>query len=163
MTLFFVDVEATTMSPASGYMTEFGAVNHDTLETFHGILAEAEPSPENPAVPVITGQIFDAYPVMESFNFWVQDTTTDGRAIFVSDNPAFDFMWITYYFDDTIGVTPFGHSGRRIGDFFAGVRRNWKTTQAWKKWRITPHNHHPVNDAMGNVEAFNRIMEELND
>lgn len=160
MTLYFVDVEATGMSPWSGIMTEFGAVNYDTLDTFHGILAESEPSPENPAIPVVTGEVYDPYPVMESFNHWVKDAT-DGRSIFVSDNPAFDFMWVTYYFDSTIGVTPFGHSARRIGDFFAGMRRDWYTTQAWKKWRVTKHDHHPVHDAMGNVEAFKRIMEEL--
>lgn len=161
MTLFFVDVEATGMSPASGQMTEFGAVNYDTLETFHGVLAESEPDPITPAKPVITGEVYDPVPIMQDFDKWVR-TTTKGRSIFVSDNPAYDFMWITTYFDSTIGSSPFGHSGRRIGDFFAGMRGDWYASQAWKKWRVTPHDHNPVNDAMGNVEAFKRIMQELN-
>lgn len=161
MTLFFVDVEATGMSPWSGIMTEFGAVNYDTMETFHGVLAESEPSLENPAKPVVTGKTFDPFPVMDSFKNWI-DTTGTGRSIFVSDNPAYDFMWVAYYFDLTLAANPFGHSGRRIGDFFAGMRKNWYSSQAWKKWRRTPHDHNPVNDAMGNVEAFKRIMEELN-
>lgn len=30
--------------------------------------------------------------------------------------------------------------------------------QEWKRLRITKHDHHPVNDAMGNVEAFARML-----
>jgi hypothetical protein len=37
-----------------------------------------------------------------------------------------------------------------VGDFRAASK--------WKKLRITKHDHNPVNDAMGNVEAFERIL-----
>jgi hypothetical protein len=56
------------------------------------------------------------------------------------------------------GAHPFGHSGRRISDFWAGLNRNWSETQGWKRFRRTAHDHHPVHDAMGNVEAFEEIM-----
>jgi len=41
--------------------------------------------------------------------------------VFVSDNPAYDFQLINFYFWRYIGENPFGHSGRRIADFYAGV------------------------------------------
>jgi hypothetical protein len=33
-----------------------------------------------------------------------------------------------------------------------------RSTQGWKRLRVTPHDHNPVNDAMGNPEAFERIL-----
>ena len=29
---------------------------------------------------------------------------------------------------------------------------------SWTELRITPHDHNPVHDAMGNLEAFERIL-----
>ena len=52
---------------------------------------------------------------------------------------------------------PFGHSGRRIGDFWAGLTGTG-ATQGWKRLRKTAHDHNPVNDAMGNAEAFEEIL-----
>ena len=36
----------------------------------------------------------------------------------------------------------------------------WSFTDAssWKRLRITKHDHHPVHDAMGNLEAFERLL-----
>jgi hypothetical protein len=45
----------------------------------------------------------------------------DGRPVFVSDNPAFDFQWINHGFWHALRGNPFGHSGRRIGDYYAGL------------------------------------------
>lgn len=160
MTLFFVDVEAAGMSPATGQMTEFGAVNYDTLDTFHGVMCEFESHPDNSAIPVVTGKIFDPVLIMQEFADWIADQTK-GRPVFVSDNPAYDFMWITCWFDKTIGKNPFGFSARRIGDFYAGTKRNFYHKQDWKSLRKTKHDHNPVNDAMGNVEAFRQIMKGL--
>jgi hypothetical protein len=35
---------------------------------------------------------------------------------------------------------------------------NFAETQSWKGLRITPHDHNPVHDAVGNAEAFRRIQ-----
>ena len=45
----FVDCEATGPCPGKGLLTEFGAVDYDSRETFNGILYESEPDPANPA------------------------------------------------------------------------------------------------------------------
>lgn len=161
MTLIFVDVEAANgISPANGVMTEFGAVEYHTEQTFHGVLWPSSPSTENPAVSVITGSPLDAYIVMYDFDLWLHQFPAP--YVFVSDNNGYDFQWINFVFEKQLGYNPFGHSSRRISDFFAGLNDDWRKTQAWKRYRITPHDHKPVNDAMGNVEAFKRIVQEYN-
>lgn len=158
MSFVIVDVEATDISPYSGVMTEFGAVDFKSRATFHGKIWESGPDPENPAKPKITGKKIEGEDVvMRKFATWLDKFS--GRPIFVSDNPAYDFMWINYYFDMTMRRNPFGHSGRRIADFSAGLERDWFNTQKWKRHRITKHDHNPVNDAMGNVEALAKLME----
>jgi len=54
--LIFVDVEATGNSPITGRMTEFGAVDYTTRQTFHGVIRESRPADGNPAVIVMTGR-----------------------------------------------------------------------------------------------------------
>ncbi len=158
MTLVFVDCEATGPCPGLGLLTEFGAVEYETRRTFHGVLHDSEPDPENPAMSVLTGGgAYDPVVVFTEFREWLA-TLGPGRPVFVSDNPAYDFQWINHGFWHAIGANPFGHSGRRIGDYYAGLTGDLWQTQAWKEFRVTPHDHNPVNDAMGNVEAFATIQ-----
>lgn len=156
---FFVDVEARGISPVRGTMTEFGVVHYDTKETFHGILFKGYPDPENPAIPVVGDRVNSATRVALNLNEWIESFIGDGRAVMISDNPAYDFMWIAGMYDEAGLDNKFGHSARRISDFYAGVQLKWSDTQSWKTLRDTVHDHNPVNDAMGNVEAFAKIQE----
>jgi DNA polymerase III epsilon subunit-like protein len=79
---------------------------------------------------------------------------TDRHAVFVSDNNGFDWQFLNYYLHKYAGENPFGFSSRRIGDFAAGLDRNYKSANGWKKLRTTTHDHNPVNDALGNAEAL---------
>lgn len=164
--LIFVDCEARGVSPVNGVLTEFGAVHFTTRYTFHGRLIEAVPDPANPAVPLSSGRrLATDAEVAGDFAGWldslgdgkVSDGIT-GRPVFVSDNPAWDWQWIAGMFDRAGMSNPFGHSGRRISDFWAGLNDDWSRTQDWKRFRKTRHDHNPVNDAMGNVEAFAHIL-----
>ena len=155
--LIFVDCEATGPCPGKGELTEFGAVDYASRQTFHGVLFESRPQADNPALSEVIGEAFDPVTVFTDFEQWLLSVTS-GRCIFVSDNPAYDFQWINYGFHHAIGRNPFGHSGRRISDFYAGLVGDFSNSQAWKRLRITPHDHNPVNDAMGNVEAFERLL-----
>lgn len=76
------------------------------------------------------------------------------RAVLVSDNPGFDFMWIATEMHKKLGKSLIGHSARRIGDVWSGLRGRQIETQGWKKFRVAPHDHTPLNDAMGNAEAW---------
>ena len=154
----FVDCEARGISPVNGVLAEFGAVHYDTRETFYGRLFEASPDPANPAIPIVGERLASDAEVAGKFVAWLDGHLGGKRPVFVSDNPAYDWQWIAGMFDRAGIDNPFGHSGRRISDFWAGLNRDWSETQGWKRFRKTVHDHNPVNDAMGNVEAFDEIM-----
>jgi hypothetical protein len=154
-----VDCEARGTSPVSGILAEFGAVHYTGRASFHGRLFEAVPDPANPAVPLPPGRrVASDDEVAIRFTAWLQDRLGGQRPVLVSDNPAWDFMWIAGMFDRAGMANPFGHSGRRISDFWAGLHRDWRQTQGWKRFRRTPHDHHPVHDALGNAEALEEIL-----
>ena len=96
----------------------------------------------------MTGAAFDPVKVFTAFEQWLL-SVTNGRCIFESDNPAFDVQWINDGLHQAIGRNPFGHSGRRISDSCAGLVGDFGNSQGWKRLRVTPHDHNPVNDALG--------------
>lgn len=158
MSLIFIDCEAWGGAPSTGALTEFGAVEYKTSKVFHGILVPgSKPSVENPAIPKPQHPSPErAKLIFEQFAAWLSQFS--GRPIAVSDNPAFDWQWINDGFWKHLGRNPMGHSARRIGDFYAGLCGDFYQTQKWKSLRITPHDHNPVHDALGNVEAFRRML-----
>lgn len=158
MSLIFVDCEAWGGCPRTGQLTEFGAVDYDDRRTFHGVIIESTPDPKNPAVPIPTGPVdpLRERKVYEKFETWLKQCK--GRPIFMSDNNGYDYQWINDGFWRYLGYNPFGHSSRRISDFYAGLMQNFFIKQNWKRLRKTRHDHNPVNDAMGNVEAFEALQ-----
>src|SRR5579864_6484786 len=74
----------------------------------------------------------DPTAVMEQFGAWLQQHSI-GSPIFISDNLAFDWQWINYYFHYFIGRNPFGFSGRRIGDLYCGMKMDARLNREWKK------------------------------
>ena len=142
--LIFVDCEANGKSLSTGRLTEFGAVAYPSKATFHGVFSGQKSMEEKE--------------VFEEFEKWILQVTKGERPVFVSDNPAFDWQWINDGFWRTIGRNPFGYSARRIGDFYAGLVGDFTNSTSWKKLRITLHDHNPVHDAMGNLEAFERLL-----
>jgi len=151
--LIFVDVEAGFDSPCPGVgvtgMTEFGAVEFLSRQTFHGFSACMD------GVSATDARQWHA--TMLEFEKWLKQFGGN-RPVFVSDNPAYDWQWINFWFHRILGRNPFGHSARRIGDFYAGLADNFYQSSEWKALRITKHDHNPVNDALGNVEAFERML-----
>ena len=137
--LIFVDCEGHGVAPTlnDAILFEFGAVSYPKRQKFHGVGAIKE--------------------TFEKFDIWLKGNC-EGRPVFVSDNPAYDWQFINYYFHYFLNHNPFGHSARRISDFYAGLTGNWRNTQKWKQLRITSHDHNPVHDALGNLEAFTRIL-----
>lgn len=94
---------------------------------------------------------------MKCFVKWIEENSV-GKPIFVSDNLAFDWMWINYYLHKYAGENPFGYSGRRIGDLWCGFNNDMFLR--WKWMRDTKHTHDPVDDAKGNAEAMLKMKEK---
>ena len=163
MSLVFVDCEAWGGCPRTGQLTEFGAVHYPSMETFYGCIVKSTPDPNNPAIPIPVGAPNQTHVTQTFIDFhtWLTKVCNGERPVFVSDNPAFDWQWINDGFWTTMGMNPFGHSARRIGDFAAGLARDWKAQSKWKRLRITKHDHNPVHDAIGNAEAFRALMNSI--
>ena len=166
MSYVIVDVESDGPIPAEFSMVCFGAVIFDELlnQTFYG---RTRPVSERfiPEALAVSGFSREQHlgfdepkSVMESFAGWLEKQSK-GRAIFVSDNPAFDRQFINYYFHRFLGRNPFGFSARRIGDLYSGLVRDASKASEWKQYRVTTHSHNPVDDAKGNAEALKKFKE----
>jgi hypothetical protein len=98
---------------------------------------------------------------MVAFRDWLTTVESkNGRYVMLSDNPGFDFQWMNFELWNKIGVPLLGHSARRIGDAWSGLRKRPRDTTNWKKLRRTAHDHTPLNDAMGNAEAWLAMWEQ---
>jgi DNA polymerase III epsilon subunit-like protein len=105
MSWIVVDVEADGPSPGRYSMVSFGAivVEPSLSRTFYGEVRPIsdEYIPEALAVSNITREQHQNYGepavVMTKFAEWIRQNS-NGRAVFVSDNVAFDWQWINYYF-----------------------------------------------------------------
>lgn len=166
MSLIIVDVEADGAIPHKYSMVCFGAVvvEPSLSKTFYGRTKPIS-SEWNAAALAVSGfsrqehLTFDEpSEVMQKFAGWINENTK-GQAIFISDNLAFDWQWINYYFHYFNGKNPFGFSGRRIGDLYSGLEKDFFAASEWKRFRITKHTHNPVDDALGNAEALLQIRE----
>jgi DNA polymerase III epsilon subunit-like protein len=172
MALFIVDVEADGPYPGDYSMVSFGIVKVQndmaSAPSFYGKVAPISDIwlPEALAVSGHTREetlSFDqASVVMPQAMTFVNEQKGEGHAVFISDNNGFDWQFINYYMHKYAGSNPFGFSSRRIGDFFAGLERNFKAANNWKRMRTTAHDHNPVNDARGNGEALIAIAKKHN-
>lgn len=164
MALFIVDVEADGPYPGDFSMVSFGIVRvqEDLVNapTFYGKVRpiSAGWQPEALAVSGHTRdevmQFDTPEVVMPQARDFIMQAKGDGHAVFASDNNGFDWMFMCYYLHKYAGENPFGFSSRRIGDFAAGLEKNYRNANGWKKMRTTTHDHNPVNDAIGNAEAL---------
>ena len=161
MSLFIVDVESDGPAPGLYSMVSLGCVRVDRelKTTFKATFAPISGQwiPEALAISDITRDQHLAYPDpaegMAAFDAFLKEASTE-RPVFVSDNPAFDWQWVNFYFHRYVGDNPFGHSARRIGDLYAGLTSDFAAAHGWKLLRRTEHTHDPVDDAMGNAEAL---------
>jgi hypothetical protein len=167
MSLFIVDVEADGPCPGLYSMISIGCVKFGKHnDSNHGFHANICPISNHyvPEALTVSGfsredcmEFTPASYAMDDFYLWLKQEN-NGRMTFVSDNPAFDWQFVNYYFWKYYGKNPFGHSARRIGDFAAGLMEDFYARQDWKKLRRTTHTHNPLDDARGNAEALETLI-----
>lgn len=174
MSLFSVDVEGDGQCPGLRSMVCFGAARidqsfYDTERCNTHYLGFTSPivdewDPEALAVSGYTREqhegFHDPETTMKNFRTWVEETNLKGRPVLITDNPAYDWQFINYYMHRYTGGNPFGFSARRIGDFAAGLERDFFASSKWKKLRVTKHTHDPRDDAIGNAEALIRLAKQ---
>lgn len=161
-----LDVEADGPCPGLFNMISFGLVSvADPATAFFGEVAPILDHAGKPEARAISGVSFetqktfaDPAEVMASARDWLMAISGGRRAVIWSDNPAFDWQYWNWYCHRYLGDNPAGFSARRIGDLDAGRRQQPLTTNAWTKWRDTPHTHNPVDDARGNAEGLRWVL-----
>jgi DNA polymerase III epsilon subunit-like protein len=162
MKFIVVDVEADGPIPGKYSLVSFGAVvvEQSLDRTFYGKVKPISEHwmPEALAISNVSREEHKGFDepgdVFQKFDQWIA-AVSNGKAVFISDNLAFDWQWINFYFHTFLNKNPFGFSGRRIGDLYCGMRMDTRLNQEWKKlYRQTRHDHNPVNDAIGNAEAL---------
>lgn len=162
-----MDIESDGHIPGDFSMISFGAVvvDHNLDKTFYGKLKPISDKwiPEALAVSGHSREetlaFDDPKEVMLRFAEWVK-LNSKGKAIFISDNNGFDWMFICWYFHHFIHENPFGHSSQNLGSLYKGLVND--TFKNFKHLRKTKHTHHPVDDAKGNAEALLAMKNELN-
>ena len=124
MSFVVVDVEADGPIPAEFSMVCFGAV---LLRRGPGQIVLRPDAPGlGPLVPealAVSGfsreqhlTFDDPKTVMETFAAWLEEHS-EGRPVFVSDNLAFDWQFINYYFHRFLGRNPFGFQDEELATF----------------------------------------------
>lgn len=166
MSYFVVDVESDGPIPNKYSMVCFAAIKVETSlnKIFYGKTKPISDLwiPDSLKISGISREQHLTFPdpkeTMLNFKNWIEKTTV-GRPIFITDNLAYDWQFINYYFHYFINENPFSYSGRRIGDLFCGLKKDAHVK--WKHLRKTLHDHNPINDAKANAEVILYMQEKL--
>lgn len=164
--VYSLDIEADGPCPGLFSMVSFGLVPIAAPERgFYTTLAPISERFEPGALAAcgFTREQTLAFPeasqAMAQFADWLaSEPQTGGRRIIWSDNPAFDWQFFNFYSHAFLGGNTFGHSARRIGDYYAGTKHNPRDTSGWKRWRTEAHTHNALEDARGNAGALVRLL-----
>lgn len=159
-----VDVEADGPCPSDYSMISFGAVAVTfNKEKFYAKLCPLEGASFIPEALAVSGfsraetlDFDDPYIQMCEFKDWLKQFD---RPMFISDNNGFDWQFINWYFWHFLKENPFGHSSTNLGSLYKGLVKDRKKN--FKHLRKTKHTHNPVDDAMGNVEAFDYMIRTM--
>jgi len=166
MSYIMVDIESDGPIPGDYSMISFGAIVVDEHldRSFYG---QIRPISENwiPEALAVSGHsreetlnFGEPKKVMSDFSDWIAKNSK-GKAMFISDNNGFDWMFICWYFHHFLGKNPFGHSSQNMGSMYKGLVKD--AFKNFKHLRDTKHTHHPVDDARGNAEALWKMKKDL--
>ena len=173
VTAFVVDVETDGPNLATHSMFWFGAVvlTESLRETIEGRMCPIHDTyiPKALAVSGKTRAEIETWEhprlVMPRFITWIQEHTRPNTTPRIwSDNTSYDLMWLTLYINQFAQLdSPLGHYANNITDQYRGLIAGYKASgtkipkeinRSFTALRKTPHDHNPVNDAVGNAEAL---------
>lgn len=161
---FIVDIEADGPVPHLYSMVSFGAVLFEDQErVFYGQLRPISEQYDPRALSVSglsredTMEFEEPQQVMHEFALWVDQWSGVDSIRFVSDNAGFDWQFINYYFHRFVGRNPFGFSPMSLTWLYKGFTKNSRSS--FKHLRKTKHTHNALDDARGNAEALQAIVD----
>lgn len=158
-----VDVEADGPCPGLYSMIEVAAINCD--DPTHRFEAKLKPitdlwQPEAlKSISRTRGETFNADDPLVVMHAFATFLSQFDQPMFISDNNGFDWQFVNYYFWFFLNRNPFGHSSTNLNSLYKGYVKN--TRKNCKHLRKTKHTHNAIDDAMGNVEAFNTFRKNV--
>ncbi|MEK6948098.1 MAG: 3'-5' exoribonuclease [Nanoarchaeota archaeon] len=165
-TFIVVDVETDGPIPKDYSMISFGAVivDKDLKKTFQAKLRPISKKYQKERLDFLkltrkeTESYEDPKKILIEFVKWIE-SNAKGKIVFLSDNNGFDWMFMCWYLEHFLGKNPFGYSSTNISSLYKGLSKDFNTD--FRSLRKTPHTHNPLDDALGNAEAFLEIMKKL--
>lgn len=130
-----------------------GAAPHPRTMNWWGgfpeALAKARENPEDPAE------------ALKRYAKWVRKLP--GRAVFVGQPAAYDFLWVYWYLMKFVGDSPFGHSALDVKTYaMAVLKRDYRDCVKGalpKEWHDPlPHTHVALDDAREQGALFCNIL-----
>lgn len=158
-----IDIESDGPVPGLYSMVSLGAVAVEPPDFPNRFYTEIAPISDNYDTEALNVNGFKreetlAFPkpelVIPDFAKWVQQFPNPR---FISDNAGFDWMYVAWYLWKYYGRNPFGHSSLSITSFWKGLDRD--LFSSFKHLRKTKHSHNALDDALGNAEAFVKMLE----
>ena len=167
MSYIMVDIESDGPIPGDYSMICFGAVivEENLTRTFYGKLKPISDKwiPDALEISGFTREetlyFEDPEKVMNVFTKWISENIDD-KAVFISDNNGFDWMFMSWYLHHFTGSNPFGYTSVNLGSLYKGMVKDM--SQNFKHLRKTFHSHNPVDDAIGNAEALLTMIKDYN-
>lgn len=162
-----VDVESDGPAPGLFSMVSLGAVMVDRDGCKNRFFGQLRPISDRwvPQALAVSGytreetlKFPDPAQTMSCFKDWLASIT--GKPVFISDNNGFDWQFINWYFHNFCSANPFGFSSTNLGSLYKGCVKSFFLN--FKHLRSTKHTHHPVDDALGNAQAFLKIIDSYN-
>ncbi len=167
-----VDIETTGPVPSLYSMYELGAcLVRDDATTFSEeltLVTDAYVTDYLTACGRTIGELrrrgSDPAAVMRRFAAWIESVSVGQTPVFVGLNAAFDWMFVSWYFESFVGKNPFGHNGcLDIKAYYAGMTHcQWADA---KRRRIAdrfrsprPHTHAALDDAREQAEMFRKMV-----
>ena len=104
--------------------------------------------------------------VMSEFAAWVRKVSGTGKPVFVGFNAAFDWAFVSWYFDTFQTENPFGVAALDIKSFYMGMSGcAWEQTRSSRlptKYRgEVPHTHNALSDAVEQAGIFERMARDV--
>jgi ribonuclease T len=173
-TYISVDVETAGPHPRDFAMLSIGACVVGAPET--GFYVELKPTTDavvESALAVsklsmaeLTENGLDPRDALLRFEEWLASVVPEGSApVFVAFNAAFDWMFVTDYFERFLGRNPFGHAALDIKAFYMGMAGvTWAQTSMRN---LSPRylggrylSHNALGDAQDQAELFSLLLTE---
>ena len=104
--------------------------------------------------------------VMSQFASWVRKVSENGKPVFVGFNAAFDWAFVSWYFDKFQIENPFGVAALDIKSFYMGMSGcAWEQTRSSRlptKYRgEMQHTHNALSDAVEQAGIFERMARDV--